>query len=815
MSLYDDASLISLPTGAGGRGFFAGESNDTTDTFKYVGKVYSMKPVPKVKDTELVTNGSFETDSDWTKTSNSESTATISGGRARLTAEDNGNSYAAIIQQDVFSSGKTYRIIFDVELIDGSLKLGYSDAGVTDSDFEIGQIRTTGKHTFYYTCPSSSAADELRIARHHDPCDAYINSVSVKEVEVEPVDLTLNRATNVGMTRVKSDGKIEKGRENLLHFSNRFNETDTSVDQDRQVWTKSNVTLTSGQLGYDGTNNAWKLETNNTNGLVSQAFSGTTGVKTFSFYAKKGTTDGVVIRVDPVDDDPLQIEFYVNLNDGSYMTGSDGNQNPPKIFNKIEDVGSGWYRISITFDEDDNGIDEVKIILASHDAGASPVYSTTVVQNGNIYIQHAQLEQGLIATPYIDKAGDQLERYQTEGIKEDEPRFDYRNGDCPGWLIEREATNLFAYSEYLEGEFGTIRSTFLQNKAMSPEGFENAAKVLETATGVDGGASQNPPVPSTHGFQKIDIDIDDGKFYSYSFFVKASGRTKLLVQHSNDSTLDTSVTVDLSGTPSVTEGRAGATGTQSIVDYGDGWYRVEINGREGLADDADSNLNFFFHNGTQTDYLGDVTKGFFFYGFQFEEGKVCTSYIPTHGAAVTRRADEVKHLIDTTKNGITNDYNTTFYIKARNLNRNGLTRLFNYASTTSSGDPRLLCYLGEVNSDDECRVYLQYRVGDASDDDLLIISENTAEKRINLGDIVKVAARISDTGVTLFVNGDKYTYADDGHSSGKPFLKSKTGRSLEVVDLSNTTGDQGHEIHEFIIFPKTLTDDEIEDLTTL
>jgi hypothetical protein len=98
---------------------------------------------------------------------------------------------------------------------------------------------------------------------------------------------------------------------------------------------------------------------------------------------------------------------------------------------------------------------------------------------------------------------------------------------------------------------------------------------------------------------------------------------------------------------------------------------------------------------------------------------------------------------------------------------------------------------------------------------LLIISENTAEKRINLGDIVKVAARISDTGVTLFVNGDKYTYADDGHSSGKPFLKSKTGRSLEVVDLSNTTGDQGHEIHEFIIFPKTLTDDEIEDLTTL
>ena len=50
-------------------------------------------------------------------------------------------------------------------------------------------------------------------------------------------------------TRVNSAGLIEKGRTNLLLQSNDFDTT----------WGSTNVTETSGQSGYDGTNDAWLL----------------------------------------------------------------------------------------------------------------------------------------------------------------------------------------------------------------------------------------------------------------------------------------------------------------------------------------------------------------------------------------------------------------------------------------------------------------------------------------------------------------------------------------------------------------------------
>jgi len=52
MSFYDDASLVFLPSGGAGKD----------------GKAYSIKPVPEYG-TELVTNGGFDTDSDWNLTS--------------------------------------------------------------------------------------------------------------------------------------------------------------------------------------------------------------------------------------------------------------------------------------------------------------------------------------------------------------------------------------------------------------------------------------------------------------------------------------------------------------------------------------------------------------------------------------------------------------------------------------------------------------------------------------------------------------------------------------------------------------------------
>ena len=63
-------------------------------------------------------------------------------------------------------------------------------------------------------------------------------------------DFTFSRGSNLAATRVGPTGLTEKGRENLLLQSNQFDTT----------WTNFLIdTPTSGQAGYDGTNNAWLI----------------------------------------------------------------------------------------------------------------------------------------------------------------------------------------------------------------------------------------------------------------------------------------------------------------------------------------------------------------------------------------------------------------------------------------------------------------------------------------------------------------------------------------------------------------------------
>ena len=68
-------------------------------------------------------------------------------------------------------------------------------------------------------------------------------------------DFTFSRGSNLSATRINEQGYIDKGYENLLLQSNQFDTT----------WTNFLIdTPTSGQAGYDGTNNAWLIECINT-----------------------------------------------------------------------------------------------------------------------------------------------------------------------------------------------------------------------------------------------------------------------------------------------------------------------------------------------------------------------------------------------------------------------------------------------------------------------------------------------------------------------------------------------------------------------
>ena len=149
-------------------------------------------------------------------------------------------------------------------------------------------------------------------------------------------DFTFTRGSNLAATRVASNGLIEKGRENLLLQSNQFDTT----------WVNYLTAETSGQSGYDGSSDAWLLTKTGANGNIYQNKS-SSGVQTISVYAKKNTNSWLQIY----GVGSPNVRAYYDLENGvlgGYVLNA--------IERKIEDVGNGWYRCSVTFNSSLNSV---------------------------------------------------------------------------------------------------------------------------------------------------------------------------------------------------------------------------------------------------------------------------------------------------------------------------------------------------------------------------------------------------------------------------------------------------------------------------
>ena len=255
-------------------------------------------------------------------------------------------------------------------------------------------------------------------------------------------DFTFSRGSNLTATRVDSNGLIEKGRENLLTYSNDFSNV---------AWGKSSTSVTSGQAGYDGSSDAWLLEATNTTAARIQRSTGATGVATLSFFGKSGTTDWVRLNGG-------NSSVWFNLSNGTIGTLQSFNL----IDYSIEEVATGWYRCILVTDAPSF----FRIYPANSDGG-------NAVTGDNLYIQDAQLEIGLVATEYIESGA----TTGLAGILEDSPRFDYSGGaSCPSLLLEPSRTNLIPQSEYFDSWVKVGSPTITNNYGISPEGVQNSTR---------------------------------------------------------------------------------------------------------------------------------------------------------------------------------------------------------------------------------------------------------------------------------------------------------------------------------------------------
>ncbi len=207
------------------------------------GKLHTVKPLEKLGE-ELITNGGFDYDGDWTK----ETAFTISNGQAVA----DGSLDAPDIYQSVADlSGEKVKVSFTLrEYEAGTLSVVFHTlSGGTTSATPA--VSANGNYSFVHTV-TSTHNDNVGFRGFAD-FKGKLDNLSVRKIEQEADPFVFQRDTDFGATRVGHDGFIKRVRENLITYSN---------DLDNSVWSGggNGLTVTSGQTGYDNTTNAYKLE---------------------------------------------------------------------------------------------------------------------------------------------------------------------------------------------------------------------------------------------------------------------------------------------------------------------------------------------------------------------------------------------------------------------------------------------------------------------------------------------------------------------------------------------------------------------------
>lgn len=467
-------------------------------------------------------------------------------------------------------------------------------------------------------------------------------------------DFTFSRGSNLAATRVNSEGLIEKGRENLLLQSNTFDTT----------WQKYLTTLTSGQSGYDGSNDAWSLSKSASGFANIYQSVSTSGVLTASVYAKAGTNSTMILRCLG----STIAQGFFNLSNGTIEAPSSN-----CIDTEINAVGNGWYRCSITF-----------ITSSTSSVNIYPEYPFGGTTAGNIYIQDAQLEAGLVATDYIETTTTTAQA----GILEDMPRLNY--GTCPSLLLEPQRTNAVPYSEYFNTGWSKVGSSVTSNAITSPEGLQNATKLVEdNSTGLHMLSYANLYVVGAGDDNYLTLYAKEGE----RRYLAISSRGNF---SNNDNTLifDTRDGVWTNNNSNQNTG-------QDPVNVGDGWWRIQV-----LNDSSSASYDGFGigiaeagDNWDDASYTGDGSSGIYIWGAQAEAGSYPTSYIPTYGASVTRGADVC---VGGGDSSTFNNSEGVLYAEISSLSTTGNHRLISISDGTDSNR----AFIGYFNATGEIYAYV-------------------------------------------------------------------------------------------------------------
>jgi hypothetical protein len=203
-------------------------------------------------------------------------------------------------------------------------------------------------------------------------------------------------------------------------------------------------------------------------------------------------------------------------------------------------------------------------------------------------------------------------------VKKLDPRITYARASTAtyydGVTNSKAEENLFSYSqEFDNAAWSKTNITVTANSTTAPDGTTTAESILETAT--------------TGQHQVLRGLTQLSGTYVTSIFAKANGRNWLAI-NTNFASVQRVSFFDLENG---VVGSVPVGFTASIVDVGDGWYRCVVVGPRGInaypgifataLSDGDPTV--------PPSYAGDITKGLFLWGAQFEARDAVSSYTPT------------------------------------------------------------------------------------------------------------------------------------------------------------------------------------------
>jgi hypothetical protein len=546
-------------------------------------------------------------------------------------------------------------------------------------------------------------------------------------------DLTFSRGSDIEATRVASNGYIEKAKVNLVLQSNTF---DTS-------WLNSGIiTKTSGQSGYDGSSDAWLLTKSSGGGFIYQniAFS---SVGTFSVYAKAGALNWIRIR------DNIGVGAYFDLS-GSGAVGSTN----LIIDANIQSVGGGWFRCSLSASW---GSSHFRIYPGDANGDTSGT-------SGNIYIQDAQLNYGLVAQEYQETTTTSV----VTGITNDMPRLDYSGGaSCPSLLLEPSRANLFTYDTYLNGLTFT-QATATQNTDISPEGVQNAARLYDNTSS------------SQHRVNET-ISVTNGTTYTWSVFIKKGTLRYCYLISTADGTMR--YFFDLQEGTAITSGG-------KIEDYGNGWFRISGQVTASTTGSVIFGLNLA-NNGSNATYEGTGTDYHILYGLQCEVGSYPTSLIPCDGTSATRTGDDTE-VIDLQANGIFGASAGTIFLDIKRAVSRDSTEI----QWQWRDDANVLALRLYYKEEGECSIFSFYNNRDGE-----FITGNET-----IGYSPKIAISYDGTSrLKIFGNGVELTKTGGNFQTNVALDKMQ-----QLTKLWNIT-----EFSKILFFPTALSDSDCIALTSL